>query len=69
MFVSSGKDRCFFTWKDDFLLMGVYEDYVQKYNTKSKTWTLVSSSIPLTIHNSACVVLPNYNILVFFFCK
>ena len=37
---------------------------VQSYNTNSQQWTIISSSVPMNVENSACIVLPNENVLV-----
>jgi N-acetylneuraminic acid mutarotase len=37
---------------------------VQSYNTNSQQWTIISSSVPMNVENSACIVLPNEDVLV-----
>ena len=37
---------------------------VQSYNTNSQEWTIISSSVPMNVENSACIVLPNEDVLV-----
>ena len=64
---SSGMFGCMVTWKDSFLYFGgdPDENTISKYSHETKSWTtLPFSSPPILIRLSACIVLPNQNILV-----
>ena len=62
----TGADPCLLAWKNNFLLIGGYAkpDVLQSYNVDSKEWSLVNTIIPMSVHNSACVVLLNEDVLV-----
>ena len=63
---SFGHDPCFLVWKFNFFLIGgsANSTLFQSYNTYDQTWTEVTTSMPIKVHNSACLVLPNDDILV-----
>jgi hypothetical protein len=68
-FLSTGTDPCFLTWKSTFLLIGGKTNprLVQVYDHMNGQWTSRSSGdVPMDVHNSACVVLPNEDVLVIF---
>ncbi len=64
---SSGLYGCMVTWNDSFLYFGGDPAYntISKYSHATKSWTtLPFSSPPVLIKLSACIVLPNENVLV-----
>ena len=63
---SFGHDPCFLAWKFNFFLIGgqANPSVFQSYNTHDQTWTEVNTSMPVKVDNSACIVLPNDDILV-----
>ena len=67
-FKRTGTDPCFLNWKSTFLLIGgkINPRLVQVYDLLNETWTSRNSSVPMDVHNSACVVLPNEDVLVIF---
>jgi hypothetical protein len=54
------------TWRDTFLMIGGHTNpkSVQSYNTNSQEWTIITSSVPMNVENTACIVLPNEDVLV-----
>jgi hypothetical protein len=63
----TGDGACLVAWKDTFYLIGGYTDKrrVQSFNQSSNTWQILdSSSVPMDIVYSGCILLPTDEILV-----
>jgi hypothetical protein len=52
---------CFVSWKDSILMFA--DNSVQMYNSSIDEWTILNTNLPFSF-TQACVVLPNYNILL-----
>ena len=61
-----GEYGCMVTWNDSFIYLGGQPNFnvVLRYSHVTKNWTTLSTSTPMQIGQSSCVVLPNQNILV-----
>ena len=63
----SGDGPCLVAWKDTFILLGGSSNRrgIQTFNHSSNTWkVLESSSVPMDINLSACILLPSEEVLV-----
>jgi hypothetical protein len=62
-----GEGPCMVAWHEDFLLIGgrKSDNGVQRYSHATQTWSIVeSSSAPMIVDFSGCIVLPTDEILV-----
>jgi hypothetical protein len=63
---NSSWGSCFVSWRGLILRIGSYYSMreVWKFDPSTEAWILLSSSSPLDLFRSGCMVLPNQNILV-----
>ena len=64
--VVHGYYGCLLSWRDSLIFLGGYNarKVVEIFDVSSQTWKILDSSAPIDIYKSACVVLPNDEILV-----
>jgi hypothetical protein len=63
----TGTGSCLIVWKDTFILLGgmSYQRGVQAFNLSSNSWKVLdSSSAPMDLFYSGCILLPTDEILV-----
>ena len=64
--VVHGGFGCLLSWRDSLIFLGGYNarKVVEIFDVSSQTWKILDSSAPIGISYSACVVLPDDEILV-----
>ena len=64
--VVHGYYGCLLSWRDSLIFLGGDNagKVVEIFNISSQTWTILDSSAPIDTYLSACVVLPDEEILV-----
>ena len=55
-------DVCTFVWRDSIINLGYYRH--QKFSFTTQTWSILNTSPPSILFNSACLVLPTEEVLV-----
>ena len=55
-------DVCTFVWRDSIINLGYYR--YQKFSFTTQTWSVLNTSPPSPVYDSACLVLPTEEVLV-----